>query len=110
MSVTSTRSAVPAEAACRGRRTRTWTSTATNSSTAALSASRITGCACFVGAAVRLRDQHEHRLERREVDERLHLDVLEDVGVVLADARDEADRDVARVERRELARRRASRR
>ncbi len=39
----------------------------------------------------------------REVDERLHLDVLEEVGVGLADARDEADREVAREERGKVA-------
>ena len=51
----------------------------------------------------RFRDQHEHRLQRAEVGERLHLDLLEEVGVVLADARHASDQDPARVDRRQLA-------
>ena len=69
----------------------------------ALSASKIILAARSSPTAGAGRDQDEHRLERGEVDERLHLDVLVDVGVGLADARDRADRDVAREERRQLA-------
>ena len=71
---------------------------ATKTMTPTLSASIIAGSP---GGGRRLLHQHEHRVERGEVDERVDLDPLVDVGVELADARDEADRDSARVDRRQ---------
>ena len=76
-SVTSTRSALPPNGVY-AESTETCTSTATKRTSAALSESRSPRRPRL------LRHEHEHGLQRREVDERLHLDVLEDVGVVLA--------------------------
>ena len=43
--------------------------------------------------AGRFGDEHDHGVERREVDVRIDLDLLVEVGVGLADAGDVADRD-----------------
>ena len=53
------------------------------------------------GRGLRLLDEHEHGVERGEVDEGFDLDPLVDVRVELPDARDDADGDPARIDRRE---------
>src|SRR5260221_10968845 len=64
-------------------RTASWNSAATKRTSAAFSPFTVSPG----------RHQDDHRLERREVDERLHLDVLERVDVVAALARHRSDRD-----------------
>ena len=51
-----------------------------------------------------LRDEHEEHVEGGEVRERRDLDGLVDVHIGLADARDDSDCDVARIERRKPGR------
>ena len=77
------RSGVPPSELDRAR-IETWSSAATNTTSATLPASS----AAFIGSS-RLRHEDDHAVERVEVDERLDLDPLVEVGVGLAD---EADR------------------
>ena len=41
-------------------------------------------------------DEHENRVERAEVDERVDLNLLEEIGIRLPDARHLADRNALR--------------
>jgi hypothetical protein len=51
----------------------------------------------------RVLDERDHGLEVLETDVRVELDLLVDVRVALADARDDAEREAARIERGEVA-------
>ena len=83
-------------------KTAVWTTAATNTTTPTLSASTIIGGLPST-RRLRLLDEHEHGVEGGEVHERIDLDALVDVRVELPDARDDADGDPTRVDRREPA-------
>src|SRR4249919_11844 len=101
ISVSRTTSGVPSRIWIEEKRV-TWRIAAMKMSRATLAISsswRISGALTLPG----FRDEHEHRLERAEVDPRAQLHLPVEVDVVLGGAADDADRDPSRIERGQRA-------